>query len=136
MAQENAAWTIHGLFLRSPPPDNQFCYEVLKHDPSVIDLLFRAANIERPPWYADLEVDAILCESVAMIFRLPELVIPGVDIKVSCSDVQKGKERDWDALVDCLKLLTSRPKWVELLLGVWNRIEAEKPLELRKCVVL
>jgi len=58
-----------------------------------------------------------------MIFRLPELVIPGVDImiEVGCSDVQKRKEQDWEALVNCLKLLTSRPKWVELLLGVWNR---------------
>jgi hypothetical protein len=132
MAQENAAWTIQGLFLRCPPANSRFRYEVLKHDPSVIELLFRAANLQRPPWYADLEVDSILCESVLMIFRLPELVVPGVDVKVKSSDIQNEKEEEWDAFVDCLRLLTSKPNWVDLLLGVWNRIEVEKPQELKR----
>jgi hypothetical protein len=132
MAQENAAWTIQGLFLRCPPPDSRFRYEVLKHDPSVIDLLFKAAALDRPPWYADLEAGSILCESIVLIFCLPELLVPGVDTKTDSSDVQKEMEQEWVALVDCLKLLTSRPKWVDLLLGVWNHIEAEKPQEVKK----
>ena len=132
MSQENAAWTIQGLFLRCPPAGNRFCHEVLMHDPSVIDLIFKAATIQRPPWYADSEVDSILCESLAMIFRLPDSAIPGVDFKVGSSDVQKEREEDWGALVDCLRLLTSRPNWVELLLGVRNRLEGAKPHLLRR----
>jgi hypothetical protein len=132
MAQENAAWTIQGLFLRCPPPDSRFRYEVLKHDPSVIDLLFRAAAIERPPWYADLDAGSILCESIVLIFRLPELVVPGVDVKAENIDIQKEMEEEWDALGDCLKLLISRPNWVDLILDVWNHNEAEKPHELKK----
>lgn len=132
MAQENAAWTIQGLFLRCPPPSNRYCYEVLKHDPSVIEHIFKAAAVGRPPWYANLEVDSILSESVVLIFHLPELVIPGVDIKVDHSDIQQELEKEWGAFINCLKLLTSRPNWVDLILGVWNRMEAEKPHKLKK----
>jgi hypothetical protein len=112
MSQENAAWRIQGLFIRCPPPNSHFRYQVLKHNPCVIDLLFKIAAMERP-WYADLEAGSILCKSIALIFRLPELVIPGVDIKVDNGDAQKEKEEEWDALVECLKLLTSRPKRVD-----------------------
>lgn len=134
MSQENAAWTIQGLFLRCPPASNRFCYEVLRHDPSIIDLIFKAATIQRPPWYADSEVDSILCESLAMIFRLPDLVIPGMDIKVGYDSVQKEWDEDWEAFVDCLRLLTLRPNLVESLLGVWNRLEGEKAHVLKRYV--
>jgi hypothetical protein len=132
MSQENAAWTIQGLFLRCPPPNSRFRYEVLKHDPSVIDLLFKIAAMERPPWYADLEAGSILCESIVLIFRLPELAIPWMDMKLDSGDVQKEMEQEWDALIDCLKLLMSRPKWMDLLHGVWDYLEAEKPKQLQK----
>jgi hypothetical protein len=59
-------------------------------------------------------------------------VVPGVDVKVKSSDIQNEKEEEWDAFVDCLRLLTSKPNWVDLLLGVWNRIEVEKPQELKR----
>lgn len=88
--------------------------------------------MERPPWYADLEAGSIVCESIVLIFRIPELAIPWVNVKVDSSDVQTEKEQEWNSLVDCLKLLTSRPKWLDLLLGVWNYLEAEKPNHLRK----
>jgi len=64
-----------------------------------------------------------------MIFRVPKLVILGVDVATGTNNVQTEK---WDAVVDCFELLFSRPKWVEMLHGVWNMIEDEKPLEVKK----
>ena len=89
----------------------------------MIDLLFKAATSKRPPWYAESAVDSIVCEAITMIFRVPKLVILGIN------NVQTEK---WDAVVDCFELLFSRPKWVEMLHGVWNMIEDEKPLEVKK----
>ena len=67
-----------------------------------------------------------------MIFRVPKLVILGVDIVVGINNLQTEKEGAWDAVVDCFELLFSRPKWVEMLHGVWNMIEDEKPLEVKR----
>ena len=58
-----------------------------------------------------------------MIFRVPKLVIPGVDIVIDINNLQTEKEGEWDAVVDFSKLLFSRPGWAEMLHGVWNTIE-------------
>lgn len=47
MSQENASWVIQGLLVTIPPPSQQFCYEILKHDPELIDLLFKCAVVPR-----------------------------------------------------------------------------------------
>jgi hypothetical protein len=133
MAQESAAWVIHGLLCRSPPPSQQFCYEILKNNPEMIDLLFRCAAFVRPPWYPESQVDSIASESIAMLFRVSPHTIPGVVVKME-DNIQTMADSDWNALVESLKILTSRSNWVDMLLKVWKMIDNEKWQDLQRYV--
>jgi len=130
MAQESAAWVVHGLLCRSPPPSQQFCYDILKNNPEIIDLLFKCAAFVRPAWYPESQVDSIASESIAMLFRVSPHIIPGVIVKVEDS-IQTMADSDWNALVDSLKILTSRPNWVDMPLNVWKMIDKERWQDLR-----
>ncbi|KAF9530029.1 hypothetical protein CPB83DRAFT_197704 [Crepidotus variabilis] len=132
MSQESAAWTIQGLFVRCPPPNPSFCLKILKHDPTIVDLLFNAAAIKRPPWYAELATDSIICESLAMLFRVPDLTMAGVDVLLPNQDLQEERTRKWAALLDCLRILVSRPNWVGMFHEVLNMLEDERPSDVKR----
>ena len=85
MAQESATWVIHGLLCRSPSPNQQFYYDILKNNPEFIDLLFECAAFVRPPWYPESEVRSIASESIAILFRISPHTVPGVVAKVEDS---------------------------------------------------
>jgi hypothetical protein len=133
MTQEGAAWVIHGLLCRSPPPSQQFCHEILKNNPEMIDLLFKCAAFVRPPWYPESQVDSIASESIAMLFRISPHTIPGVVVKVEDS-IQTMADDEWNTLVESLKILTSRPNWVDMLLNVWKTIDNEKWQDVQRYV--
>ena len=136
MSQESAAWVIQGLFLRSPAASQQFCLKFLQHDPSIIDKLFKAAAFKRPPWYAESAVDGIVCETIIMLFRVPDLVIPGLTTKIDDEGLQKEVEEEWQSVMECVEILVSRPKWVELIHGVWNMIEDEDCNAVKRCLII
>ena len=125
MSQENASWVIQGLLVTIPPPSQQFCYEVLKHDPELIDLLFKCAVVPREAWYPELEVDAIICQSIIMLFRIPICGVPGIPVSLDV-DFPKTTEEEWKAVLDSLNLLTSRPNWVEMILAVWWKMSYQR----------
>ncbi|KIM42138.1 hypothetical protein M413DRAFT_444606 [Hebeloma cylindrosporum] len=131
MSQESASWSIQGLLLITPPPSQQFCHEVLKHDPELIDLLFKCAAVPREAWYPELQVDSIICEAIVMLFRVPSFSLPGVSINLDY-DFQKTTEEEWAAVLDSLKLFTSRPNWSQMILGVWEMMENETPQSVKK----
>jgi len=131
MSQESASWAIQGLLLCTPPPSQQFCHEVLKHDPELIDLLFKCAAVPRDAWYPELQVDSIICEAIVMLFRIPIFSVPGIPISLDY-DFQTTTEEEWKAVLDSLKLFTSRPNWVQMILGVWEMMEDETPQSVRK----
>lgn len=90
ISQEGAAWVIHGLLCRSPPPSQQFCYDVLKNNAEMIDLLFRSTSDVLPSFVLrgiqNLKlVDSIASESIAMLFRVSPHTIPGVAVKAEDS---------------------------------------------------
>ncbi|KDR68426.1 hypothetical protein GALMADRAFT_231393 [Galerina marginata CBS 339.88] len=131
MSQENAAWAIQGLLLRCPPADQQLCYNILNHNPEVLDLLFKCASIPRPPWYPELAIDSIVSEGIIMFFRVPRNKIPGIEVNLD-HESQKEADTQWKAVLASCKLLTSRPNWVGLLLGVWDMIADEKWQDLKR----
>lgn len=131
MSQESASWAIQGLLLTTPPPSQQFCHEVLKHDPELIDLLFKCAAVPREAWYPELQVDSIICEAIVMLFRVPIFCVPGILVSLDY-DFQKTTEEEWTAVLDSLKLFMSRPNWAQMILGVWERMEDETPQSIKK----
>lgn len=127
MSQESAAWCIQGLFLRSPPPNQTFCLEMLKHNPEVIDLLFECATLERHPWYPETQVDAIACEVITLLFCMSLEAVPGTSVR---------PDADRAPLIESLKILTSRPNWSKKLLAVWKKIDDEKWQHIKPSVIL
>lgn len=128
MAQESAMWAIHGLLCRSPLPTKEFCLEVLRHNPEVIDLLFQCAVISRPAWYPETQVDSIACEVLALLFQFPLDVVPGLFSPFDSeeSTLKNDHDAEWNAMVESLKIFTSRATWVHNILSVWAKIEDEK----------
>lgn len=135
MAQESAAWCIQGLLLRSPPPNQRFCLEILKHDPELVDLLFECATSERHPWYPETQVDAIVCEAIALLFCISLEAVPGIPAHPD-NDSQQEFKAEHDALIDSLKILTSRPNWAEKIIAVWKKIDNERWQLIKPSVVL
>lgn len=122
MAQESAIWVASGLLCRWPPPTKQFCLDVIKHDPELLDLLFECAIVKRPAWYPETQVDSVACEVIATLFQVPLDIVPGVP-----SSITPGKsEAEWKALLEALEILASRKNWVEKMIKVWAKIDDEK----------
>ena len=96
----------------------------------MIDLLFKCAAFVRPAWYPESQVDSIASESIAMLFRVSPHTIPGVIVKVE-DIIQTMADNDWNGLVESLKILTSRPNWVDMPLNVWKMIDKERWQDLR-----
>lgn len=135
MSQENAALAIQGLFIRCPPPTQSFCHEVLRQDPEILDLLFKCTATPRPPYYPELAVDSMLSEAIVMMFRIPQLTIPGISIELD-RPAQQEAEREREAVLAAAKLLTTRPGWVDMIFKVWDMITDEKWQDLKRCVVV
>ncbi|KAJ6616435.1 hypothetical protein B0H10DRAFT_2036985 [Mycena sp. CBHHK59/15] len=125
MSQESAIWTLHGILCRSPPPSQQFALDIIKHDPEILDLLFECATVAREPWYPETQVDSIASEVLMLLFRVYLDAVLGISVQTD-KVLQAKKETEWDALVESLKILTSRPNWAQNLIAVWKRIEGEK----------
>jgi len=131
MAQESAIWTVHGLLCRAPPPSQQFCLNILQHNPEIIDLLFECALDPRPAWYPEKQVDSIACEALVLFFRVSLDSVPGVSVSVEDA-LQEEVDAEWTALVESLKILTSRKDWVEKIIAVWKKIDDEKWQDLKQ----
>lgn len=132
MAQEGSLLGAHGLLCRSPQPSRQFVYELLQHDPTVIDLVLKCAVIPRPAWYPETQVDSTACELLVMLFDFPLNVVPGIPIPYDRSDWTEEINTELAVMVKSLKMLTSRSGWVEELLSIWGKIDSEKWPKVQK----
>lgn len=130
MAQENAAWAIHGLLCRAPPPSMQYRYEILTHNPELLPLLFRCALVARHPWYPESQVDGIICEVITLFFHVSPHSVPGVTDAVD-GVVKEMADEDRKVMIDIFKLLTARPQWPEMLIAIWNKIDDERWQDLK-----
>lgn len=127
---------ISGIFTRVPPPPRKFVLEVLQHKPEIVDLLFQCAIEPRNPWYPETEVDAIACEVLATIFRLPFGRIPGVPVSLDDGEIKDEDDAEMNASLELLRILTSRPHWVSKVLAVWKKIEEEKWQKVKRFAVV
>ncbi|KAJ3488908.1 hypothetical protein NLJ89_g11577 [Agrocybe chaxingu] len=69
-----------------------------------------------------------------MLFRVPQLVVPGVIVHDYEASIKKVGEEEWRGLLDSLNLLTSRPNWIQLIASVWEMIEDERWQSLKQMV--
>src|SRR5882762_8418950 len=125
MSQETALLTAQGLLCRSPSPSRQFCYEILKHNPEVLDLLFRCAALPRPAWYPESQAASLASEVLVLLFHYPFEVVPGLSSPFEDVTLRDKADTEWKSMVDSLKIFTSRPNWVEDIIIVWDRINDE-----------
>ncbi|EGO03466.1 hypothetical protein SERLA73DRAFT_45690 [Serpula lacrymans var. lacrymans S7.3] len=123
MAQESALWAAHGLLCRSPPPNRQFCLDILKKKPEVLDLLFDCAVMDRPAWYPEMETDTIACEVLALLFHYPLHIVPGVSMSPAIDAAFKVQE--WKTMGQSLAILTSRKDWAAKIIDVWEKVKEE-----------
>lgn len=130
MAQENAAWAIHGLLCRAPPPSMQYRYEILTRNPELLPLLFQCALVARHPWYPESQVDGIICEVITLLFYVSPHSVPGV-IDAVDGVVKEMADEDRKVMIDIFKLLTARPQWPEMLIAIWNNIDDERWQDLK-----
>lgn len=125
MAQECAIWATHGLLCTSPLPTRQFCLEIVKTNPVLIDLLFKCAVVPRPAWYPETQVDSAACEVLALLFQPSLEVVLGVPVPPE-APWKANIDSEWNAIVETLKILTSRPGWLKKVLAVWKKIDDEQ----------
>lgn len=121
VVQETALRTAHGLLFISPMPSQKHCLDILKKKPEIIDLLLDCAIIARPPWYPESRVDYIACEVLALLFRWPSHIIPGV----STPQDNIFRAQEWKAMSQAMNILTSREDWCEKIIEVWMKSEEE-----------
>ncbi|KII92611.1 hypothetical protein PLICRDRAFT_172683 [Plicaturopsis crispa FD-325 SS-3] len=121
MAQESAIWTCHALLVHTTPRPRRFVLEVIRHDPSIFDELFRNALVRRQSWYPEGQTDSVAAEVLAILFHFPLSFIAGVN----------EKDDEWDAMAEIVTIFTSRDKWVEMIVAVWKHIEEENMKALK-----
>lgn len=122
-------WAAHGILSHSPQLPRQFCHDILKKDPEVLDLLFQCTIIPRPEWYPETQFDSVACEILVLFIHFPVYVIPGMQTKVDGLDrpeIATKLEKEWRAMVECLKIFTRRPGWLENVTAIWSRVENER----------
>ncbi|TEB13965.1 hypothetical protein FA13DRAFT_1748169 [Coprinellus micaceus] len=125
--QENAAWANIELMGRYPLPEQQYYNDLIKHDPSLLDLLFKCSLVKREAWYAQLEVDVRSLETVVFMLNLPVEMVPGLKLEVDDRAVQERLEQRWGALMDGVGLLTALPNWRRKITDGWKHIIEESP---------
>lgn len=130
MHQETAVLAIVELLGRYPPPSQEYCNEIIQHDPGVLDLMLKCAKTRREAWYAQLEVDARMSESLVLLVNTPQEIIPGLKIDVQDHKIQQRLDQRWEGLMDGIRLLTSRPGWAGMIVDIWNHIGEENVPEV------
>lgn len=125
LTQENAMWAMHGLMCRDPPPTHQTRLDILRHNPEVIDLMFKCASLRREPWYPENQCDSIACEVISMLFMDLLENVPGVHT-VLPDAAQASDDAEAEAYNESLQILFSRDNWVEKIIGVQKRLDDEK----------
>jgi hypothetical protein len=125
MSQETALWAAHGLLCRSPPPSRQFCHEILKHNPEVLDLLFKCTVLPRPAWYPESQAASLSSEILVLLFHYPLGVVPGLSPPFEDATLRDEADSEWMAMVESLKILTARPNWIQDIIAVWAMIDEE-----------
>lgn len=111
--------------MTSPRLSQQFYYEIVEHNPELLDLMFRCASLPRFPWYPECQMDSLLCESLTLLFRVPHGFIPALHIKLD-HDAQKAAAGEWDTVLQGVKILLDRPKGLRHVLEAWEALEDEK----------
>ncbi|KAJ3542646.1 hypothetical protein NMY22_g3433 [Coprinellus aureogranulatus] len=128
--QENAIWIVRELVSRQPFPGQEYYNSLMKHDPSVLDLLLRCCNVPREAHYAQLEVDSNALTVLVLLMHLPVEMVPGLKIKVSNEAIQGRLEERWEVVMQGAGLLVARPGWCKSLVDVYERLESEDVVEL------
>ncbi|EIW77048.1 hypothetical protein CONPUDRAFT_157320 [Coniophora puteana RWD-64-598 SS2] len=123
ITQESALWIAHGLLCTFSGHSRQFCSDMIKRKPQILDLLLNCAIIERSASHPESDASATACEVLALLFHLPCYVVPGVDI--SPPRDREYKDPSWKETLRAMAILTSRPDWLEKLIKVWTRIQEE-----------
>ncbi|EIW84757.1 hypothetical protein CONPUDRAFT_162108 [Coniophora puteana RWD-64-598 SS2] len=128
MCQESVAWIMHGILRTSPPQPPEFCFEILRKRPRILDNLFDCAILERPAMYPETLIAQIACETLALLFRWPDHVVPDVN-----GPSDKGFiVHSWKAMSQALTILTSRPDWVDMIIEVWMHDQEEDMQRVRR----
>jgi len=118
-------WIVHGILCTATAQPPRFCLDILERKPRILGQLFDCAVLDRPPWYPETRVPDIASETLTLLFRWPNYVIPGIDGPAD----KVFKAQDWKTMTQTMAILTSRPDWVEKLVEVHMHIQEE---DLRK----
>ena len=121
---------MHELLSRHPLPEQRYYNDLVKHDPTILDLLLRCGNIPREPHYASLEVDSSALTALVLLMNLPVETVPGLKADVGNSSVQQRLDKRWDDVMEGVALLAARPEWSQRLIDIWKRLEQEKILDI------
>ncbi|EIW84752.1 hypothetical protein CONPUDRAFT_162101 [Coniophora puteana RWD-64-598 SS2] len=125
ICQESAVWIMHGILCTSSPQPPTFCLEILKKRPQILDDLFDCAILSRPACYPETKIVPVTCETIILLFRWPDYVVPGAP-----SD-KAFKAQSWKAMSQAMAILTSRLDWVEKLVEIWMRAQEEDLQKVR-----
>ncbi|EKM48435.1 uncharacterized protein PHACADRAFT_214799 [Phanerochaete carnosa HHB-10118-sp] len=115
MTQELAMFAAYGILSRYPLHSRQYCLDVLKARPVIVDLLLDVAALPRPVAYPEVQIDQLASETLALLFQFPRRTIPGVQLPVPDEGNNELYE-EYKATIEALKILTSRPSWVQRIL--------------------
>lgn len=63
---------------------------------------------------------------LVLLFRISPTSVLGVPDSFDGPAQQKIIDGEWKGSFDSLNLLASRPNWVEMIIGVWDKVKNER----------
>lgn len=115
------------MVFRYPIPEQAYYNQLMHHDPGLLDSLLKCANIARAPWYAQLEVDSRITETLVLMLNFSPEMVPGVEINVDDDEIQSRLSNRWSSLMEGTNILTARPDWCQRIVDIWKRLDDESP---------
>ena len=77
-------------------------------------------------------MDSTACELLVMFFDFPLNMVPEISIPYDRPDWTEEIDAELTAMVNSLKILTSRSGWVEDIIAIWKKIDDEKWPEVER----
>ncbi|EIW74013.1 hypothetical protein CONPUDRAFT_133538 [Coniophora puteana RWD-64-598 SS2] len=121
MVQDNAIGAAYSLMDLFPSHSHEFCLEVLKKKPRIVELLLDCAVSDRYPRHPETQVCMKSCSILGMFLQWPSHIVPGVPTPLDRS----FKAHEWKAMLKMMDIFTSSTDWLEKLIELWMHVQEE-----------
>ncbi|EIW83528.1 hypothetical protein CONPUDRAFT_52764, partial [Coniophora puteana RWD-64-598 SS2] len=124
ITQDSGMCTLLGILHPFSVQPRNFCLDMLRHKPQILDLLLDCTILDRQPWYPETQVPLKACKALSLLFDCPDYIIPGLSTRF-LTKYEESEARDYKTISQVVAVLASRRDWNEKLIEVWMHLEEE-----------